>query len=161
MNRLAQFLHCAQKVFALKTRLRGRRDQRPWAKIPTLPVLLTLVLGVVLRISSCLDLAQQTKRRRWRRLSGLPAAISDDTFEYVTERLSLEDLRRGLADINKTLKTNQALESCKINGLLFLSLDANEHCASRSRCCEGCGQRPIEQTDAEGHKHKVTEYYHR
>ena len=48
MNRLAQFLHYAQKVFALKSRLRGVRDQRPWPQIPTFALLLSLVLGVVL-----------------------------------------------------------------------------------------------------------------
>jgi hypothetical protein len=161
VNRLAQFLHYAQKVFALKTLLRAVRDGRPFAKIRTTPVLLTLVLGVVLRISSYLDLAQQTKRRRWRHLCGLRAAISDDTFDYVTERLELEDLRQALASVAKTLKQNKALESCQINGLLFVSLDANEHFKSRSRCCECCCQRQVEEIDAEGHKHKHTEYYHR
>ena len=161
MNRLAQFLHYTQKVFALKTLLRGVGDGRPFATIHTTAVLLTLVLGVVLRISSYLDLAVQTKRRRWRHLCGLKAAISDDTFQYVTERLKLEHLRQALASVAKTLKQNKALESCKINGLLFVSLDANEHFKSRSRCCECCCQRQVEETDAQGHKLKVTEYYHR
>lgn len=161
MNRLAQFLHYGQKVFGLKRLLRGVRDERPLAQIPTCAVLISLVLGVALRISSYLDLSQQTRRRRWRRLCGLKAPISDDTLEYVTERLSLEDLRQGLAVINKTFKANKALESCKINGLLFLSLDANEHCKSRSRCCACCCRRQIEETDAHGQKHPVTEYYHR
>ena len=52
MNRLAQFLHYARKVFALKTLLRGVQSQRPFARIPTHVVLLCLVLGVVLRVSS-------------------------------------------------------------------------------------------------------------
>jgi len=161
VNRLAQFLHYAQKVFDLKTQLRGVRDHRPQAKIPTLPVLLTLVLGVVLRVGSYLDLAEQTERRRWRHLCGLKARLSDDTLEYVTQRMVLEDLRQALASSAKTLKHNKALESCKINGLLFLSLDANEHFKSRSRCCADCCQRQVEETDAQGHKHPVTEYYHR
>jgi hypothetical protein len=161
VNRLAQFLLYVQKVFALKTVLRGVRDQRPFAQIPTHPVLLSLLFGVVLRISSYFDLAAQTKRRRWRRLCHLKDPISHDTFEYVTERLSLEDLRQSLAVIGKTLKNNKALESSKINGLLFASLDANEHFHSRSRCCECCCQRQVEETDSDGQKHPVTEYYHR
>ena len=162
MNRLAQFLHYAQKVFDLKALLRGVRDRRPQAKIKTLPVLLCLVLGVVLRVPSYLDLAGQTqRRRRWRHLCRLKAPISHDTFEYVTERLSLADLRHSLACVAKTLKANKALESCKINGLLFVSLDANEHFHSRSRCCPCCCQRQIEETDAQGQKRQVTEYYHR
>jgi hypothetical protein len=50
----------------------------------------------------------------------------------------LEDLRHNLAEAAQTLKTNKALESRKINGLFFPSLDANEHFASRSRCCPCC-----------------------
>src|SRR5438270_13874229 len=73
----------------------------------------------------------------------------------------LEDLRQSLAEANRTLKANKALETCKINGLLFLSLDANEHFHSRSRCCPCCCQRELEQTDAQGQKQKVIEYYHR
>jgi hypothetical protein len=161
VNRLAQFLHYAQKVFQLRTLLRGTRDARPFPTIPTLPVLLTLVLGVVVRISSHHHLAQQTQRRRWRHLCALKDPLSHDTFAYVTERLDLADLRQALAHLAKTLKANKALESCKINGLLFLSLDANEHFKSRSRCCEGCCQRQIEETDAQGHKHRLPEYYHR
>jgi hypothetical protein len=161
MNRLAQFLHYAQKVFGLKMLLRGVRDERPFAQIPTHAVLISLVLGVVLRLSSYLDLSRQTRRRRWRHLCGLKEPLSDDTFEYVPERLSLEDLRQGLAGLNQTLKANKALESGKSNGLLFVSLDANEHFKSRSRCCACCCQRQIEATDAQGQKHKVTEYYHR
>ena len=160
MNELAQFLRYIEKVYGL-TILRGVRDSRPFAVIPTTAVVLSLVLGVVLRISSYLHLAEQTKRRRWRHLCHLKGPISDDTFEYVTERLCLEDLRQSLAAVAKTLKRNKALESCKINGLLFLSLDANEHFKSRSRCCECCCQRQVKETDAEGQTHEVTEYYHR
>jgi hypothetical protein len=161
MNRLAQALHYFQKVFGLKTRLRAVQDQRPQAKIQTLSVLLCLFLGVFTRVSSYLDLAQQTQRRRWRRLCHLKAAVGDDLFGYVTERLDAEDLRQGLAGCVKTLKQNKALESCKINGLLFASLDANEHFASRSRCCPDCCQRQVQETGPDGQKRKVTEYYHR
>jgi DDE family transposase len=161
VNRLAQFLHHTGKVFGLKTLLRGVRSDRPFARIATVPVLVSLMLGVVLRVSSYLELSQQTRRRRWQHLCGLHGPLSDDTLEYVTERLSLEDLRQSLASINQRLKANKALASCKMGGLLFVSLDANEHFKSRSRCCECCCQRQIEETDQHGQKHKVTEYYHR
>ena len=161
MNQLAQFLHYAQKVFDLKIQLRGVHDGRSSPQIPTPAVLITLLLGVVLRFGSYLNLSEQTQRRRWQHLSGLKGPISDDTFEYVTERLWLEDLRQTIAGATKKLKANKALESCKIHGLFFLSLDANEHCKSRSRCCPQCCRREIEETDAQGNKHKVIEYYHR
>jgi hypothetical protein len=118
-------------------------------------------LGVVLRVGSYHDLAKQTKRRRWQHLIHWSQRLSDDVFHYVSERFYLEDLRQSLVSVNRDLKANKALESCKINGLLFCSLDANEHFHSRSRCCPCCCQRQIEETDEQGHKHTVTEYYHR
>ena len=161
MNRLAQFLQYTQKVFDLKRLLRSVRDGRSDPVVPILSVSLCLVLGIVMRISSYLDLAEQTKRRRWRRLCRLKGALGDDIFPYVTERMQPEDWRQNQAQVVKTLKGNKALESCKIKGLLFLSLDANEHFKSRSRCCQRCCQRQVEVTDSDGQKRKVTEYYHR
>jgi hypothetical protein len=161
MNELAQFLAYVVKVFALGRVVRAVRDSRPYPEIPTRPLLLSLLLGVVIRAGSYLDISKQTKRRRWQRLIHWPKRISDDAFHYVSERFSLEDLRQSLAQVNQRLKTNKALESCKINSLLFLSLDANEHFHSRSRCCPCCCQREIEETDAQGQKQTVIEYYHR
>ncbi len=161
MNELAQFLAYITKVFHLGRLLRGVRDQRPYPEIPTRPILLSLLLGVIMRVGSYHDLAKQTKRRRWQHLVHWAKRISHDTFEYVAERFNLGDLRQTLAQVNKQLKANKALESCRINGLLFVSLDANEHFHSRSRCCGHCCQRKIEETDDQGQKQTVIEYFHR
>jgi Transposase DDE domain len=161
LNPLAQFLAYATKVFALGRLVRGVRDDRPYPQIPTRALLLSLLMGVVLRVGSYLDLAAQTKRRRWRHLIHWPKRISHDAFEYVAERFRVADLRQALAQVAQQLKANKALASGKINGLLFLSLDANEHCHSRSRCCAQCSQRQIEELDEQGQKRIVTEYYHR
>jgi len=161
MNELARFLDYVTKVFALGRIVRGVRCHRPYPQIPTRPLFLSLLLGVVLRAGSYLDISQQTKRRRWQHLIHWSGRISDDAFHYASERFHLEDLRQGLAEVPKRLKANKALESCKINGLLFLSLDANEHFQSRSRCCPCCCQRQIQETDAQGQKQTVIEYYHR
>ncbi len=161
MNWLAQFLHYARKVFRLRCLLLRVREGRSDPKIALLSVNLCLLLGVVTRVASYLDLAAQTQRKRWRRLCHLAAAISHDVFGYVTERMRPEDWRLNQAAVVKILKRHKALESCKINGLLFLSVDGNEPFKSRSRCCDRCGQRQVEETGEEGQKHKVTEYYHR
>ena len=161
MNELAQFLTYVTKVFALDRLVRQVRDRRPYPEIPTQPLLLSLLLGVIVRAASYLEVSQQTKRRRWQHLVHWPNPISDDAFSYVSERFNVEDLRGCLVQVNQRLKRNKALESCHINGLLFASLDANEHFKSRSRCCPCCCQREIEETDAQGQKHKVIEYYHR
>jgi len=161
MNELAQFLGYVTKVFTFGRLVRSVRCQRPYPKIPTRCLFLSLLLGIVLRTGSYLNLSKQTKRRRWQHLIHWPKRISDDALVYISERLDLADLRQSLAQTNKILKTNKALESCKLNGLLFLSLDANEHFHSRSRCCPACCQREVEEIDAQGQKHKVIEYYHR
>lgn len=121
MNELAQFLNYVIKVFALNRVVRGVRSARPYPQIPTRPLLLSLLMGVVLRAGSYLEIAQQTKRRRWQHLIHWSERISEDAFYYVSERFYLEDLRQSLVGVNKTLKANKALESCKINGLLALS----------------------------------------
>ena len=162
MNRLAQFLGYSGKVFALKGLLRRVRDGRSEPRIPVLPLVLCLVLGVVMRLGSYLDLAEQTKsRRRWRHLCGLKGPLDHEVFGYVTERLSPEDWRQNQAQVAKELKRNKAFESCKIKGLLFLRIDANEHFASFSRTCPRCCQRQVEVLDSDGKKVKVTPYYHR
>ena len=161
MNQLAQFLAYANKVFALNRTARTVRDARPYPQIPARALFLTLLLGVVLRTGSYHDLAKQTKRRRWQHLIHWRQRISDDALHYVSEHFNLDDLRGNLVAANRRLKDNKALESCQLDGLLFLSLDANEHFHSRSRCCPCCCQREIEETDAHGQKHTVVEYYHR
>ena len=161
MNELAQFLAYATKVYALGRIARGMRSHRPCPEIPTQALFLSLLLGVLLRVGSYLDISKQTKRRRWQHLIHWGRRISDDALHYVSERFYLEDLRQGLSEVNQRLKANKALESCKINGLLFLSLDANEHFHSRSRCCPCCCQREIQEDDGHGGKQTVIEYYHR
>jgi len=162
VNRLAQFLQYSTKVFSLKGLLRCVRDGRVEPKVPLLPLALCLVLGVVIRISSYLDLAQQTKdRRRWRHLCGLKAPVHHEIFGYATERMDPEDWRQNQARVAKELKRNKRLESAKIKGLLFVSIDANEHFASFSRTCPCCSQRQVEVTASDGGKIKVIQFYHR
>jgi hypothetical protein len=162
VNRLAQFLQYTAKVFGLEGLLRTVRDGRPAPKVPLLPLVRCLVLGVVTRVGSYLDLASQTRnRRRWRHVCGLKAPVAHEIFAYATARMTPEDWRQNQAQVAKQLKRNKALESCKLNGLLFLNLDANEHFASFSRTCPCCCQRQVEVLGPDGQKVKVTQYYHR
>jgi len=108
VNRLAQLLQYSTKLFELKGLLRSVRDGRVEPKVPLLPLVLCLVLGVVTRIGSYLDLAQQTKdRRRWRHLCGLKAPVQHEIFGYATERMDPEDWRQNQARVAKQLKRNK------------------------------------------------------
>ena len=80
--------------------------------------------------------------------------MGHEIFGYVTERMNPEDWRQNQAQVAKELKRNKALESCKIKGLLFLSLDANEHFASFSRTCPRCCHRQVEVLDPEAKRSK-------
>src|SRR5208283_1661009 len=87
--------------------------------------------------------------------------ISDDTFDYVSERLDPAQLRRAGIWINHKLKRGKAFEANKTNGLLVVSLDANEQFCSESRCCEDCLSREVTCKDAQGREFKKTQYYHK
>jgi hypothetical protein len=161
MNRLGQFWRYTDKVFDLPARLRGIRDHRPQAQIPTRVLSASLLLAALLRVPSLLQLQAETGRRGWQRLTGWPQAISDDALGYALERYRIEDWRAVLVAVNRTLKANKAFESAKINGLLVVALDANEQFHSRCRCCPDCCHRQLEVKDAAGQTQTVTEHYHR
>jgi hypothetical protein len=92
---------------------------------------------------------------------GYKHPISHDTFGYVSERLDPEQLRRAAVWINHKLKRGKAFADNKINGLLVVSLDANEQFCSDRRSCDACLTRPVTCKDAEGHEFKKTQYYHK
>ena len=160
-NRLAQFWRYTTKVFDLPQLLAGVRANRPQAEIPTRVLTSTLVSAAVLRIDSLLDLQTKSESPGWQKIHGWSRRISDDALAYGLERFYAEDLRQVQARIMKCLKTNKQLEECRINGLLFVALDANEQFNSRSRCCDQCSQREITIKNAAGEEEKVTEFYHR
>jgi len=157
---LAQFWHYAVKVFDLGRRLRRVREGRQDPDIPAWAVSLSLFLGALLRVRSYHQLQQETQRRGWQRLIRWPQPIDHEVFNYVAERYHLEDWRELLAATAKQFKRNKALERCKIGGLLFVSLDANEQFKSRHRCCPQCRQRRVKIADGHGGLTEVAEYYH-
>jgi hypothetical protein len=161
VNRLGQFWHYTRKVFALPVRLRSVVDERPQAEVPAGVITASLLLGVITRAGSLLQLQFETQRRGWQKLIGWAERISDDCFVYALERARISQLRDLLVSINRTLKTNKQFERAKIGGLLVVAIDANEQFKSRSRCCSQCARRQFEEKGPDGQMHAVTEYYHR
>jgi hypothetical protein len=161
MNRLRQFLHYLKKVFDLAGAIASLPDPRPWPQIPLEALCWSLLLGQWMRIKGLEPLEQQTGRRRWQKLVGWNHPISDDAFDYLSERLDAESLRRMLVNNNKTLKANKAFDRNKIRGMLVASVDANEQFCSTSRCCSRCSQRRVQRKDAAGIGYEETQYYHR
>lgn len=157
---LPRFVRYARKMFHLNL-LAGVADSRPFPEIPGRAVSLTLLLGEVAQIPSMLQLEKETELRQWQRWVGYHHPISDDTLHYVSERMDASKLRRGAAWINRKLKRGKAFEENKINGLLALSLDANEQFCSDHRCCADCLTREITSKDAQGQPLKHTQYYHK
>ena len=105
-------------------------------KFPARSVWLSLILGEVVHIPSLLQLQEETQLPQWQQWVGYPHPISHDTFGYVSERLDPEQLRRAGIWINHKLKRGKAFEGNKINGLLVVSLDANEQFCSDHRSCD-------------------------
>ena len=158
---LSQFVLYAQKRFDLHLLAGSFADARPQPDIPSRAVWLSLVLGEVVHIPSLLQLQEETKLPQWQRWVGYPHGISHDTFGYASERLDPDQLRRAAIWINRKLKRGKAFEANKINGLLVVSLDANEQFCSDHRCCADCLRREITCQDAQGQEFTQTQYYHK
>jgi len=160
-SQLSRFVRYAQKRFDLPLLAGCFADSRPQPDIPARAVGLSLVLGEVIQIPSLLQLQEETKLPQWQRWVGYRHPISHDTFGYVSERLDPAQLRRAAIWINRKLKRGKAFEANKTNGLLAVSLDANEQFCSDHRCCEDCLTREITCKDAAGKEFTKTQYYHK
>ncbi len=160
-TQLSQFVTYARKRFALPWLAGAFADSRPQPEIPSRAVWLSLVLGEGVHIPSFLQLEAETQLPQWQRWVGYKDKISHDTLAYVSERLDPEQLRRGATWINRQLKRGKAFEASKVNGLLVVSLDANEQFCSDHRCCADCLSRQVTGKNADGQEVKKTQYYHK
>jgi len=158
---LSRFVTYAQKRFDLPLLAGCFADSRPQPGIPSRAVGLSLVLGEAVHIPSLLQLQEETRLPQWQQWVGYPHPISHDTLGYVSERLDPEQLRRAAFWINHKLKRGKAFEANKINGLLVVSLDANEQFCSDCRSCDDCLTRQVTCKDADGREFKKTQYYHK
>lgn len=161
MNFLNQFWQASNRVFGLSRQLRALPDHRLEPQIPPAVLSSALLVGAVLRVPSFLQLQQETTRPGIQRLLRWAHRISDDAFAYGVERADLAAWRALLVNLNRTLKQNKAFEAAKINGLLVVSLDANEQFCTRAHGCADCGQRQVPVRTPTGEQVEVTEYYHR
>jgi hypothetical protein len=159
-TQLSQFVAYADKRFDLRLLAGCFADARPQPDIPSRAVGLSLVLGEVVQVPSLLQLQAETRLPQWQRWVGYQKPISHDTFGYVSERMDPAQLRRAARWINRQLKRGKAFEPNKINGLLVVSLDANEQFCSEHRCCPDCLRRELTCKDAKGREYKKTQYYH-
>jgi hypothetical protein len=160
-TQLGQFHAYARKRFDLSLLAGCFADARPQPDIPSRAVGLSLLLGEVVHIPSFLQLQAETKVPQWQEWVGYKHPISHDTLGYVSEHLDPEQLRRAGCWINHKLKRGKAFENSKINGLLVVSLDANEQFCSDCRCCADCLSREVTCKDAAGQEFKKTQYYHK
>lgn len=160
-QQLCQFASYSEKHFQLPLLAGCFADSRVEPDVPCRAVGLSLLLGEVAQVPSFLQLEQETKLPQWQRCVGYLNPISHDTLGYAANRMDPEKLRRALRFINRKLKKGKAFESSKINGLLVVSLDANEQFCSDHRCCEDCLSREVSCKDAHGNETKKTQYYHK
>lgn len=160
-QQLDGFVNYAQKRFKLSLLAGFFDDGRQDPDIPSRVIGLSLLLGEVVSVPSLLQLEQETQLPQWQRWVGYLHPISHDTFGYASNRMNPERLRRAGVFINRMLKRGKAFEDNKVNGLLVVSLDANEQFCSDHRCCEDCLSREITYKDAQGQEVNKTQYYHK
>ena len=161
-DELSQFVHYTGRLFRLNLLASSVfLDWRFDPVIPTRAVGLTFLLGEVAKIPSLLQLQSETHLPQWQQWVGYAHPISDDTLSYVSERMDPGQVRQGVIWINRKLKRGKAFEASKVNGLLAVSLDANEQFCSDRRCCTECSTREITRQDADGLPVKHLQYFHR
>jgi hypothetical protein len=160
-SQLGRFVAYGRKQFRLPLLAGCFADSRPQPAIPGRAVGLSLLLGEVAQIPSFLQLQAETALAQWQQWMGYGHPISHDTFGYVSARMDPVQLRRGAVWINRRLKRGKAFEAGKINGLLMVSLDANEQFASDCRSCADCLTRAVTCKDAAGQEYQKTQYYHK
>lgn len=153
-QQLSQFVSYATKHFDLPRLAGCFADTRVEPDIPSRAVGLSLVLGEVIQVPSLLQLQEETRLPQWQRWVGYGSPISHDALAYASNRMDPLKLRRAAVWINRKLKRGKAFEASKINGLLAVSLDANEQFCSDHRCCEDCLTREISCKDAKGNEFK-------
>ena len=158
---LPRFVRYAQKMFHLNLLAGTFTDSRPSPEIPARAVSLSLLLGEVVQIPSLLQLQSETQLPQWQQWVGYKHPISDDALDYVSERMDPDKWRQGAIWVNRKLKRGKAFEESKVNGLLTVSLDANEQFCSDHRCCEDCLTRQITTKDAAGQAVSHVQYYHK
>jgi len=158
---LSRFVAYTTQRFKLPLLAGCFADGRVHPTIPSRAVGLSLCLGEVVGIPGFLPLQQETERPQWQRWVGYDQPISHDTFGYASERMNPDQLRRAAVWIARQLKRGKAFEANKINGLLAVSLDANEQFCSDHRCCADCLTREVTCKDAQGREFQKTQYYHK
>ena len=158
---LNRFVAYANKRFGLGLLAGCFADARQDPAIPSRAVGLSLVLAEVVQIPSFLQLQEETKLPQWQRWVGYLDPISHDTFGYASNRMNPQRLCRAGVFINRRLKRGKAFEASKIQGLLTVSLDANEQFCSDHRCCQDCLSRELICKDAQGQEIKKSQYYHK
>lgn len=136
-------------------------DSRPHPEIPARSIGLTLLLGEVAQMPSLLQVQCETDLPQWQQWVGYRHSISDDTLNYVSERMDPKKWQQGLIWINRKLKRGKAFEQSKVHGMLTVSLDANEQFCSDHRCCADCLTREITTKDAAGQPVKHLQNYHK
>ena len=161
MNRLHQICRYGDKTYGVMHRLRHTSEHRLQPRIPVAPVAVSLFLGALLCLSSWHKVAKKSRKKTWQRLMRHYAGLNHEVFNYVSEFLSLADLREQLYQMARRAKANKALDRYKTCGYHVLALDANELFASRSHCCEACCTRTVKVAGADGQPTEVVEYYHR
>lgn len=156
-----RFVAYAEKHFDLPLLAGCFADSRVNPEVSSRAVGLSLILGEVAHIPSLLQLEAETKLPQWQQWMGYHAAISHDTFGYVSDRMNPEQLRRACRFINRKLKRGKALEDSKMYGMLVVSLDANEQFCSDHRCCDDCLIRKVTHKDIHGNEVTQDQYYHK
>ena len=135
----------------LKSYLRRPGDRRLKPRIPAHALVWALLLGQILRRCSFLGI-ESLVHSSARRAMQVSKSFRDDTLDYFTERLELQETRTALRRVVQQAKRNKAFDGCRFVGL---ALDGTTAGRSRDKHCDLCRAYRNKAQEVIGYRHHV------
>lgn len=151
---ISRFCKYIEKVFDFGKNLRLFRDSRQKPQISIGAIRLSAFFMFAMRKGSINAIESELQiPKRMEKIVGKRKPKAD-IIGNVFAIIETDSLRQILSMINHRLKRNKALKTK--SPLIFAAIDGHELFSSRSRCCDKCQIRNIEEKNR-----TVIEYYHR
>ena len=135
----------------LKSYLRRPGDRRLKPRIPAQALVWALLLGHILRRCSFLGI-ESLVHSSARRAMQVSRTFRDDTLDYFTERLELQETRTALRRVAQQAKRNKAFDGCRFIGL---ALDGTTAGRSRDKHCDLCRAYRNKVQEVIGYRHQL------
>ena len=159
-HEIPSFARYLNQVFGFRANAGQLTDARQNPDISPQAVFLAAFYGFVFRLPSFQQLESDLAQPQLQRWVGSDRGFGDDVLRYSLCGFDVAALEQMLAQVNRTLKRNKALDEGRVQGRIVAALDGVEVLSSYSRCCDSCLERRV-ACRKDGVKVEQVQYYHR